>query len=130
MILSQTEALRAVVEEFEEDAQRARKYDPRDPKALVLTTVVERLRGVLETSEGEWVSIGAVQAWSGWSRQTIRRRCREKLGPRGEARKGAGGEWEVLMAAALAWPQRSATEAVTDGEADLAELARLVARAR
>lgn len=128
MILGQAEAIQSLAREWEEDAEHARKYDPADPKALVLTACARRLRGVLDSSSGEWVSIGAVQAWCGWSRQTIRRRCREVLAPRGEARK-KGAEWEVQMAAALQWPQRSVTEAVTDGETDLSELARIVARA-
>lgn len=129
MIIGTHEALRRLAREWERDAGQATKYDPADPKALVLAACAERLRGVLERHAQDWVSIGAVQAWSGWSRQTIRRRCRDELEPRGEARKGQSGEWEVDMRAALAWPQRSTTEAITDGTADLSELARIVARA-
>lgn len=129
MILGQTEALQDLARAWEEDAGSFRRYDPQDPKALTLTACAETLRRVLDEHSPEWVSIGAVQAWSGWSRQTIRKRCRETLAPRGEARKARGREWEVLMSAALEWPQRDPTEAVTEGETDLSELARLVARA-
>lgn len=126
MILGQNDALRELARLWEEDAGRVRKYDPADPKARVLTVCAEELRRVLGETAPEWVSIGAVQQWTGWTRQTLRKTCRQELGPRQEARKGPHGEWEIALHVALSWPKRGGGS--VGDVTDLDELARLVGR--
>lgn len=128
MILSQTDAMMEALRLLEQDAAAMRRYDPTDPKAQVLTRVVEDFRQLLANTTPTWVSVGAVQERTGWSRQAIRKRCKNLLQARQEARKALGGEWEVLMAAALQWPKRSVVEQA-EGVTDIHELARLVGRA-
>lgn len=115
VILSQNKRLSELAKLWRESAGSIRRYDPQDPKARVLEACAQELATAVGETAPEWVSIRAVQEFTGLSRQTLIRRCKE-LEASGEARKRGGG-WEVALKVAQSWPRRSrrgATEGVTD----------------
>lgn len=126
MILGQIEDLKTLIGIWRGDAERIRRYDPKDKAATTLEACVEDLQRVLGATAPDWVPISALQVWTRWSRQTLVKRCRE-LEARGEARKGRNG-WEVTLEAALAWPQKTAAHVDVNQVSDLQELARLLGR--
>lgn len=127
MILAAADALAELARTWEDDARVHRRYNPADPAADLLERVAADLRRVLGETAPQWVPLASVAQWTGWSRPTLRKRCRDELAPRGMARKVGAGEWEVAMEAAVQWPRTRRRVDVSRVE-DLAELARIMGR--
>lgn len=98
--LTAARALADLAAAWEDDAGVMEHYDAEDPKAKVLRSCATALRELLEELAPEWVGLPTVQACTGWSSSTLRKRAR-RLEEAGRARKTSAGEWELEREAAL-----------------------------
>lgn len=123
--LTAGEAVEDLAETWEEQAGIIERLDPSDPKAKVLRTCSRDLRARWLEHAPDWVTLPIVQARTGWSLSTLRKKAR-KLADRALARKTESGEWEVRREAAIRIPVKEES-ADLDG-LDLDEMARVLAR--
>jgi len=125
MSLTVTDRVLEVCDEYLEQAEIVERFDR--AKADLTRRIVTDIRSAAVEASPEWIGLGDIERAKGWSRPTLRRRCRE-LEPEGRARKDDGGRWEMRRDAARQIPvkeshRREAIEA-GDLEATAERLAR------
>lgn len=125
-VLDQTSALVELAQLWEGDAKSQTRYDPDDPRAKVLARCASDLKRILGDVSPEWIPVRIVQATTGQSPSSIRRRC-EELASEGRARK-VGNRWEIRLDAALEIPIRDGSRREVPAGGDPRTVARAIVR--
>jgi len=71
------ESFRELCDIYRADVETVSRLDPDSPARQLLTRVIEDIERLLGASAPEWIPIGTIEARTGWSRKTLRRRFLE-----------------------------------------------------